>query len=316
MLTFLSSPKPFVGNADAIQRNAILSWKAVHPDVEVIIYGDGESVAEVCHEMGLRHIPDTPCAPSGIPYFNGIVEHAYKNAKYDIQCYLNCDILLTSDIIDAVKNISFDQFLITGQRIDLREDVEIDVTKDNWPNKLIDIIETGRAELHSPTGMDYFIFKRGMWQSLLPLVIGRGGYDDSLVLDCLRKKIPLINGTLSIIAIHQFHDYGHHKGGIETTMLGEDAQNNLLLHKNIHSRPSSADAPWLIVNGNLATNSIQRGMLRKIEHFVRFRLGFEKISLSFRILWRIAVAVGITKPKMITIDDIIESAIKNGLNSN
>jgi hypothetical protein len=112
MLTFLSSPKPFVGNAGTIQRTAIRSWKAVHPDAEVIIYGDGEGVAQACNEMGVRHIPDIPCSPSGVPYFNGIVEHASVDAKYDIQCYLNCDIILTGNIIDAVRNISFDQYLV------------------------------------------------------------------------------------------------------------------------------------------------------------------------------------------------------------
>lgn len=310
MLTFLSSPKPFIGNAAAIQRNAIGSWKAVHPDVEVIIYGDGEGVADVCQELGVRHIPDTPCAPSGIPFFNGIVEHAEKNAKYDIQCYLNCDMILTSDITDAIKNISFDKYLITGQRIDLHEDVEIDVTKDSWQDELLEIIKTGKADLHAPTGMDYFIFPRGMWKSLSPLVIGRGGYDSSLVCYCFRNRIPFINATLSIIALHQFHDYGHQKGGRTTVMYGDDAQNNCKLHSNHHSRPNSADAPWLLVDGNLTKNSIQKDTLRRIEHFVRFRLGLEKISLSFRFLWRMAVSVGIIKPKLISFNYIADAAIK------
>lgn len=310
MLTFLSSPKPFVGNAGTIQRNAIRSWKAVHPDAEVIIYGNGEGVAQVCHEMGVCHVSDIPCSPSGVPYFNGIIEHARINAKYDIQCYLNCDIIIASNIIDAVKNISFDQYLVIGQRIDIREGIQIDITKDKWQNELLEIIKTGRADLHPPSGIDYFIFRRGMWQSLLPLVIGRGGYDHALVLYCLRNKIPFINATLSIIAFHQFHDYGHQKGGKKTVFFGEDARNNCKLHRNHHSGPSSADAPWLIVNGHLIKNSIQRSTLRKIEFFVRFNLGLEKISLSVRILWRIAASVGIAKHKQISLNDIAELAIK------
>ena len=310
MLTFLASPKPFIGNAGKIQRNAILSWKVMHPEAEIIIYGDGEGVADVCREAGAHHVPDVPCSPSGIPTFNAIAEHAAMHAKYDIQCYLNCDIIFLSNIYEAVRKISFDKFLVSGQRIDLHEGVEIDVTKEHWQEELLEIIKSGKAELHAPTGMDYFIFKRGMWQSLLPLVIGRGGYDDALVLYCFRNKIPFINATLSIVAVHQFHDYGHQKGGRETVMWGEDARNNIDLHRNYHSRLNSADAPWLAVDGCVTANSIQRDLLRRIELYVRFQLGLERISLIFRILWRIGVLVGIVKPKLFSFQDIPELALK------
>jgi len=103
MLTFLTSPKPFIEHVEKIQRDAIRSWLAVHSDVEVIIYGDGEGVSEACAEMGVCHVPDTPCSPSGIPYFNGIVEHARIHARHDIQCYINCDILMTEEVIKAIK---------------------------------------------------------------------------------------------------------------------------------------------------------------------------------------------------------------------
>lgn len=304
MLTFLSSPKPFVGNAGKIQRNAILSWKSLHPDAEVIIYGDGEGVAEVCREIGASHVPDIPCAPSGIPYFNGIAEHAAMYAKYDVQCYLNCDIIFLNNISDAVKHIPFDRYLVTGQRIDLLEGVEVDVTQTNWQDDLFGIVRNDKAVLHSPTGNDYFIFKRGMWESLLPLVIGRGGYDEALILFCLRNRIPFINATLSIIAVHQFHDYGHHKAGKDGVMLGKDAQNNIRIHRNFHSRPNSADAPWLLEDGKMVANSIQRHWLRKVEHYVRFRLRLERISLLFRIIWRVAVVLKITKPKWFDLKDI------------
>jgi hypothetical protein len=96
----------------------------VHSDVEVIIYGDGEGVSEACAEMGVCHVPDTPCSPSGIPYFNGIVGHARIHARHDVQCYLNCDILMMEEVIKAIKPIAFPRYLIIGQRIDLTEGVD------------------------------------------------------------------------------------------------------------------------------------------------------------------------------------------------
>ena len=57
MLTFFTTAKPFRGHDAVIQRNALKSWKLLHPDVEVILFGDEEGAAETCREFGLRHEP-------------------------------------------------------------------------------------------------------------------------------------------------------------------------------------------------------------------------------------------------------------------
>jgi len=58
MLTIFSTPKPFLGHIDVIQRNALQSWKRLHPDVEIILFGDDNGAAEVCRDRGgegVRH---------------------------------------------------------------------------------------------------------------------------------------------------------------------------------------------------------------------------------------------------------------------
>ena len=62
MITIFSTPKPFRGHNGLIQRNALQSWKRLHPDVEVILFGDEEGAAEVCREIGLRHEPEMSAA--------------------------------------------------------------------------------------------------------------------------------------------------------------------------------------------------------------------------------------------------------------
>jgi hypothetical protein len=57
MLTFFTTAKPFRGHSATIQCNALQSWKLLHPDIEVILFGDEEGTAEVCAELGLRHEP-------------------------------------------------------------------------------------------------------------------------------------------------------------------------------------------------------------------------------------------------------------------
>jgi hypothetical protein len=57
MLTLFTTAKAFEGHHGVIQRNALKSWKLLHPDVEVILFGDDRGAAEVCAELALRFEP-------------------------------------------------------------------------------------------------------------------------------------------------------------------------------------------------------------------------------------------------------------------
>jgi len=307
MITFLSSPKPFNGYIGTIQRNAIRSWRAVHPDAEVIIYGDGEGVSEACRELKVLHVPDVPCTPTGIPYFNGIVEHARSKARHDIQCFLNCDVLVCKNMITAVQSVDLRRYLIVGQRIDLAGGVTMDMSG-NWKSELRQLAAEGKACLHPPSGMDFFVFLRGLWEGLPPLIIGRGGYDGALLAFCLRNNIPLVNATLAFPILHQFHDYGHVSGGAYVAHRGEDAQANMMLHNIRHSIPSSSDAHWMLVGNEVVKNKLQADHLRRIELALRYRLKLALPALVVRMVWRLAVASKLYKIKSIRLEDILETA--------
>src|SRR5262249_19151083 len=55
--TFFATAKPFEGHSGIIQRNALKSWMLLHPNVEVILFGDDKGAAEIAAELGLRHVP-------------------------------------------------------------------------------------------------------------------------------------------------------------------------------------------------------------------------------------------------------------------
>ena len=59
MITFFTTAKPFVGHSGVIQRNALKSWTLVHPDAEVILFGDETGGAIAAKELGIRHEPHT-----------------------------------------------------------------------------------------------------------------------------------------------------------------------------------------------------------------------------------------------------------------
>ncbi|MGD9731526.1 MAG: hypothetical protein AB7U45_05025 [Desulfamplus sp.] len=307
MISFLSSPKAFTGKIADIQKNAIQSWKNVHSDAEIIIYGDSAGTHEACMELGVIHIPDVQCSPSGVPYFNAIVEHANLHARHNIQVYINCDILLHNSIINAIKCINFPRYLVVGQRIDLGKNVEMSMLSEHWQYDLRILAKENKAVLHAPSGMDYFIFVRGMWQGLAPLVIGRGGYDSALVAFCFRSGIPLIDATYAIPAVHQFHDYGHIAGAQNSVFRGKDATNNYVIHNVKHSTPTSADAEWQIICGRLNRSLCRGDWLRRSELYIRFNNDLKFIGLISRVIWRFLVGLNLYHIKNLTIYDVLES---------
>ncbi len=305
MISFLSSPKPWTGFVQQHQENAVKSWLALHPDIEVILYGDACGTAEVCKRLGAQHIPDIAATPQGVPYFGAISDHAAKYARYDIQCYVNCDILFTKNLLDATKHIPFSQFLVIGQRIDLAEGVLMDVAKPDILEEMRSLSEKRMATLHPPAGSDYFLFQRGMWHGLPPVVIGRGGYDNALIAFCIKKRIPVIDATMSIIAFHQFHGYGHAEGGASEVFDGDDATTNRSFMP-INAIPVLEDACYSLKNRDLIRNRCRGDRLRYL--FLKSCYGGQPyMAKLIQLLWRIQIKLGFRNKQQISLKQIIDS---------
>ena len=89
MITFFTLPKPFVGHIGMIQRNAIQSWTRLHPDVDILMFGDEQGTAEVAAEFGIRHFPDVEVNEYGTPRMSGYFQQAEEVARYPRMCYVN-----------------------------------------------------------------------------------------------------------------------------------------------------------------------------------------------------------------------------------
>lgn|GEM_PF-1224330 len=310
MITFLTSAKSFLDPVGQNQLRAIRSWMQAAPDAEIILYGRSDGAEHVCRDPQISYIPNIKSSPSGAPYFNAIASHASKHAKYDLQIYLNCDILLTSSILEALAKVNFPKYLIVGQRIDLTDGVVIDVHSEDYLLKLKEIASYGKATLHSPGAMDYFVFQRGMWQGLKPLIIGRAGYDSALVAHCLREGIPIIDATLSVLALHQFHEYGHVGGGQKEISYGSEAEQNKRLHGILHNGPNTADAGWILKGNQLIPTQCRGDTLRQLEIYIRFVLRIGPTWMVLRALWRFLVATGIYTPPSMNIQDVISAHLE------
>ena len=99
MLTIFTTAKPFRGHIGIIQRNALQSWKALHPAVEIILFGADEGAADVAQELGLHHEPHVERNEHGIKRLDYLFARAQLIAKHDVLCYVNCDIILMQDSV-------------------------------------------------------------------------------------------------------------------------------------------------------------------------------------------------------------------------
>ena len=105
MLTLFSTPKPFRGHIAVIQRNALQSWKLLHPDADVILFGVDEGTAEICSELGLQHVADTSRSRLGTNRVDAMFQRAQEISRHDLLCYCNCDIVLTREFPEAVEKV-------------------------------------------------------------------------------------------------------------------------------------------------------------------------------------------------------------------
>ena len=296
MISILASPKSFSPAFASIQDRAIESWNRLHAEVEVILYGKDEGVGDAASRYGCHHVSDIPCSKSGVPLFNAIADHANRHARFNLQMYLNADIILPPDLLLRIAPVQCQRFVITGERIDLEKEVEWN-TSEPWEARLKCLMEMGLACAHGPTGMDYFIFPRGLWDTLKPLPVGRGGYDGALLAHCLRHRIPLVDATRVLPILHQWHEYSQLPGGLMEVHHGVEAQAIRRDHDIWHSPPSVADADWVLLPGGLKSGNCRGDRLRYLEVHLRYRLRWKRLSYGLRALWRVRAKLLHSQPR-------------------
>lgn len=253
MITFFTTAKPFDGDNGIRQVNAIRSWQALHPAVEVLLFGQAAGYVETATELGLVHIPDVDMNEFGVPRIDSMVSVAAARGRHALQAYINCDIILLGDYLSAVQRIPFDRFLMVAQRFDVDINAPIDFASSAWASE---IGRRARAEGQklAPCGIDVFLEKGRIWRDLPPMVVGRGMYDNWLIYYCRARGIPVVDATEVVTMVHQNHDYGHITGGKRTVEVGDEASRNLRLAGGYQHLFTIQDADWRLTAVGLCRN--------------------------------------------------------------
>jgi hypothetical protein len=235
-LCLFSIPKPLVGPAERLQRNAFESWRRLGPDIQVVLLGDEPGVAEVAREFGFLHWPHLTRTTRGTPLLSDAWS-AVRNLSSARQfLYTNADILFDDSIVQAAANLdawSTNRYLAIGQRIesDLTDDI-----RDWSAAHLRDWIReqpTTRPRA-SVVCKDYFLFPRHLFLTIPDFAVGRGNWDNWMVFHAHRSGIPVVDLTNRVLAIHQPHDHQHSGGRRQAYVFGDEARENQRLAGGRH----------------------------------------------------------------------------------
>ncbi|MDO9300089.1 MAG: hypothetical protein Q7T89_01850 [Anaerolineales bacterium] len=276
LITLFSAPKPFTNPHIAmIQRNAIKSWTLL-PDVEVILLGEEEGLAEAAQELGVKHFPNVACNESGTPLISSMFQMARENSTSDLLCIINADMILMPDFVEAARrsrspyrgHVRCDEFVLLSQRWDYDIAMPIDFTE-GWESRLNESVRK-QNQLHRPAGSDFFLFPKSCYTDIPNFTIGRAGWDNWMIYKARQQKWRVIDCTPSIMIVHQNHDYSHLPGGKSHYDHPDTNENIRLAGGQANIRYTILDSTHQLLDGKLARPKMtQPRLMRTFELILR-----------------------------------------------
>ena len=209
MLTVFAVPKPFGGHVGVIQRNAVRSWLALHPDCQVLLCGDEPGTAEAARELGIEHLPDVATNEFGTPLLSSVFESVERRADHDLLCYANADIVFFDDLLDVVRAVASQhrRFLLAGGALDL--DVTQELAFDDVGVRDLEARARREGTLRGRLWVDFFVFPRGSIGRLPEFAVGRPSWDNWMIWRARSLRMPVVDVTDAATVVHQSHEYGH-----------------------------------------------------------------------------------------------------------
>lgn len=224
-IRIFSLPKPFTGDSDRIQRNAVGSWKRLaevqdEASVSVLLFGDEAGIADAAQEMQVDHCPTLPRNEFGTPLLRSAFLRAQQAdvgddaniQDWDIVVYCNADVILEGDFIAAVTRLALDReiesFVAIGRRFDVNLEAPLQF---GGAGRLAVQMSAMRATAvpASIVCKEFFAFRPGTFDDIPEFAVGRGNWDNWMVASAKRKRVAVIDIGPVAKVWHQNHAYQH-----------------------------------------------------------------------------------------------------------
>jgi hypothetical protein len=254
VIAFVTVPKPFTGDTNAIQRNAIASWLRVAPDVSVLLIGEEPGLGEAAESLGVRQLAPVSRTDQGTPRLDSAFALAAEHADGRLLCYVNADILLPRSLAQAAETARRhrERFLVIGECWNACVPGRLDASSLDWAALLRGSRKRGADAL------DYFLFSPGIFGEIPAFAIGRTVWDNWLVWKARSEGAMVVDATSVVRPIHQDHAYGH-VGSLAKVRDGPEAAENRRLAGGRGHLYSRYDATHRLLRSGLVPNPLALG---------------------------------------------------------
>jgi len=160
------------------------SWKKYGFDV--VVFGE-DFHKELCDIYGFILDLNYEKSEFNLPIVRNLLQKGLDYKGYDLYCYLNSDIIFTSDPNPYLDKITYPEYMAVGQRLDVW----------GYPN-------ITKEEIHNPGGIDYFFHTPNFtsWDDMPDFTIARGRFDHWIMGKALESNHPVIDLTEVFLPLH------------------------------------------------------------------------------------------------------------------
>src|SRR5262249_43153622 len=201
MLTLFTVPKPFSGHVGVIQKNAVQSWARLGQGCQIILCADEKGTGQLAEMVNAVHLTAIKRNEFGTPLLSSVFSEVARVAEQPVLCYLNADIIVFPDLLNAIRRLPWSDFLMIGRRtnVEIRESLNFNLT--DWEQELRDWTRLN-GHLAPSNGIDYMVFSRtSALRTLPPFAVGRPCWDNWFVDRALRFGLPVIDATSVVLAL-------------------------------------------------------------------------------------------------------------------
>ena len=106
MIAIFTCPRPFTGEFNRIQRNAIISWLRLK-NIKIFVFNDEEGTSKkICEEYRLEFISEIKKNKNGTPLVENCLEIIRNKIGNSVIAHVSTDIILNDDFVNTIKKVN------------------------------------------------------------------------------------------------------------------------------------------------------------------------------------------------------------------
>ncbi len=153
-----------------------------------------------------------------MPLVNELFHDAVKLANTTLLMYTNGDIIFTNELMKTLRKAKgqFKEFMLIGQRFDISIPHELNFHSSKWDQPLRERFNSEKERWFGNNNdnrwaLDYFVFTKDFWKDIEipPFLLGVQVFDNWLVHQPNTMGKTVIDGTKTVHAFHQSHEWTH-----------------------------------------------------------------------------------------------------------